>query len=97
MPIAPQTLANDRRHRNRAAAATGSWSEGRRPADCPPEFWNSFKEIADECGMTITAMIGAIDGDRKHVNLSSAIRLFVLGVYRDQITSLGSPLSDVQS
>ena len=53
------------------------------------EFWDSFKEIADERGMTITAMIGAIDGGRKHVNLSSAIRLFVLGVYRDQLASWG--------
>jgi predicted DNA-binding ribbon-helix-helix protein len=53
------------------------------------EFWNSFKEIAEERGMTLAAMIGAIDGGRKHVNLSSAIRLFVLGVYRDQLASWG--------
>jgi predicted DNA-binding ribbon-helix-helix protein len=51
------------------------------------EFWNSFKEIAEEGGMTLEAMIGAIDGGRKHANLSSAIRLFVLGVYRDQLAS----------
>ena len=51
------------------------------------EFWNSFKEIASERGMTVTALVGAIDGDRKHVNLSSAIRLFVLGVYRNQLAS----------
>jgi predicted DNA-binding ribbon-helix-helix protein len=61
------------------------------------EFWESLKEIAGERGMTLAAMIGAIDGDRNHVNLSSAIRLFVLGVYRDQIASLERPLSDVQS
>jgi predicted DNA-binding ribbon-helix-helix protein len=61
------------------------------------EFWNSFKEIASERGMTVAALVGAIDGGRKHVNLSSAIRLFVLGAYRDQITNLGPPLSDVQS
>jgi predicted DNA-binding ribbon-helix-helix protein len=53
------------------------------------EFWNSFKEIARERGMTVAAMIGAIDDDRKHANLSSAIRLFVLGVYRDQLASWG--------
>jgi predicted DNA-binding ribbon-helix-helix protein len=50
-------------------------------------FWDSFKEIASERGMTVAAMIGAIDGSRKHANLSSAIRLFVLGVYRDQLAS----------
>ena len=53
------------------------------------EFWNSFKEIADERAMTVTSMIGAIDGDRKHANLSSAIRLFVLDAYRDQIAACG--------
>ena len=49
------------------------------------EFWDSFKEIASERGMTVAAMIGKIDHDREHANLSSAIRLFVLGVYRDQV------------
>ena len=53
------------------------------------EFWESFKEIAEERGMTLAAMIGAIDGGRKHANLSSAIRLFVLGVYRNQLASWG--------
>jgi predicted DNA-binding ribbon-helix-helix protein len=48
------------------------------------EFWNCLKEIASERGMSLAAMISAIDDDRKHANLSSAIRLFVLGVYRDQ-------------
>jgi predicted DNA-binding ribbon-helix-helix protein len=53
------------------------------------EFWNSFKEIVGDGGMTVAAMIAAIDGGRKHANLSSAIRLFVLGAYRDQIASWG--------
>jgi predicted DNA-binding ribbon-helix-helix protein len=48
------------------------------------EFWNSLKEIARERRMTLGALVAAIDGDRQHANLSSAIRLFVLGVYRDQ-------------
>jgi predicted DNA-binding ribbon-helix-helix protein len=47
-------------------------------------FWNSLKEIAAERGMTIKELVAAIDADREHGNLSSAIRLFVLGVYRDQ-------------
>ena len=48
------------------------------------EFWNSLKEIARERGTTLGALVAAIDGNREHANLSSAIRLFVLGVYRDQ-------------
>jgi predicted DNA-binding ribbon-helix-helix protein len=48
------------------------------------KFWDSLKEIAVERGMTLGALVAAIDADRKHGNLSSAIRLFVLGIYRDQ-------------
>jgi predicted DNA-binding ribbon-helix-helix protein len=48
------------------------------------EFWNSLKEIARERGMTLGQLVAAIDADRQHANLSSAIRLFVLGFYRDQ-------------
>ena len=38
-------------------------------------------------GMTLMELVAAIDGDRQHAHLSSAIRLFVLGVYRDQLAS----------
>jgi predicted DNA-binding ribbon-helix-helix protein len=48
------------------------------------EFWNSLKEIASKRGMTLAELVAAIDANRQHANLSSAIRLFVLGVYRDQ-------------
>jgi predicted DNA-binding ribbon-helix-helix protein len=48
------------------------------------EFWNSLKEIAHQRDMTVAALVAAIDGDRQHANLSSAIPLFVLGFYRDQ-------------
>ena len=49
------------------------------------QFWNSLKEIARERDMTLAALVAAIDGNREHANLSSAIRLFVLGFYRDQL------------
>jgi predicted DNA-binding ribbon-helix-helix protein len=49
------------------------------------EFWNSVKEIAGERNMTVTELVGEIDVNRQHANLSSAIRLFVIGVYRDQL------------
>ena len=48
------------------------------------EFWDSLTEIARERGMTLMELVSAIDRDREHANLSSAIRLFVLGFYRDQ-------------
>ena len=49
------------------------------------EFWKSVKEIAGERDMTVTELVGEIDANREHDNLSSAIRLFVIGVYRDRI------------
>jgi predicted DNA-binding ribbon-helix-helix protein len=49
------------------------------------EFWNSLKEIAEKGGMTLAESVAAIDRKRQHANLSSAIRLFVLGFYRDQL------------
>jgi predicted DNA-binding ribbon-helix-helix protein len=48
------------------------------------KFWDSLKEIARERGITLAELVATIDGNRNHGNLSSAIRLFVLGVYRDQ-------------
>jgi predicted DNA-binding ribbon-helix-helix protein len=59
---------------------------GRKTSVClEDEFWNSVKEIAGERDMTVTELIGEIDANREHDNLSSAIRLFVIGVYRDRI------------
>jgi predicted DNA-binding ribbon-helix-helix protein len=51
-------------------------------------FWNTLKEIAGERDVTLSQLIAAIDAARHHGNLSSAIRLFVLGHYRDQISEL---------
>ena len=47
-------------------------------------FWNSLKEIAEQRHETLSHLIASIDAERKHANLSSAIRLYVLGFYRDQ-------------
>jgi predicted DNA-binding ribbon-helix-helix protein len=48
-------------------------------------FWKGLREVADQRDMTLSKLVGIIDADREHANLSSAIRLFVLGIYRDQI------------
>jgi predicted DNA-binding ribbon-helix-helix protein len=48
-------------------------------------FWKSLREIAHARDMTPSELVTAIDTDRQHTNLSSAIRLFVLCVYRDQL------------
>ena len=51
------------------------------------EFWKSLKEIAGVRNITVAELVGEINANRQHANLSSAIRLFVIGVYRDQLAS----------
>jgi len=48
-------------------------------------FWKGLKEIAARRLMTLSGLIGTIDSQRQHGNLSSALRLFVLEFYRSQI------------
>jgi len=52
-------------------------------------FWNALKEIADHRATTLSDMIASIDSDRRHNNLSSAIRLFVLDHFRNHATTAG--------
>ena len=47
-------------------------------------FWQAFKEIASLRNMTLSELAMSIDAERNG-NLSSAIRLFVLEFYRNQI------------
>ena len=44
-------------------------------------FWEGLRDIAKRRGETLSCLVGGIAADRQHGNLSSAIRLFVLGVY----------------
>jgi predicted DNA-binding ribbon-helix-helix protein len=48
-------------------------------------FWQGLKEIAAGRNMTLSDLVSAIDTEREHGNLSSAIRLFVLSFYQDQM------------
>ena len=45
-------------------------------------FWTALREIAATRKTPLSDLVSAIDKERKHVNLSSAIRLFVLEYYR---------------
>jgi predicted DNA-binding ribbon-helix-helix protein len=49
-------------------------------------FWKGLKEIAGGRDMTLSDLVAAIDSERQHGNLSSAIRLFVLDFYRHQLS-----------
>ncbi len=48
-------------------------------------FWKGLKEIAGGRDVTLSDLVSTIDSERRHGNLSSAIRLFVLDYYRAQI------------
>jgi predicted DNA-binding ribbon-helix-helix protein len=54
-------------------------------------FWKGLKEIADDRDLTLSDLVSSIDTDRRHGNLSSAIRLFVLGHFRSHTTPGPSP------
>jgi predicted DNA-binding ribbon-helix-helix protein len=41
-------------------------------------FWEGLKDIAKARRVTLSDLVGGIDTNREHANLSSAIRLFVL-------------------
>jgi predicted DNA-binding ribbon-helix-helix protein len=45
-------------------------------------FWEALKDIATSRQATLSDLISAIDLKRKHGNLSSTLRLFVLNHYR---------------
>jgi predicted DNA-binding ribbon-helix-helix protein len=48
-------------------------------------FWDLLNEIAQKQGERVSEIVVKIDKDRERANLSSAVRLFVLGHVRDQI------------
>jgi len=50
-------------------------------------FWSALKDIADQRDVTMAYLVSKIDAERKHANLSSAIRLFVLDFYRGQLVA----------
>ncbi len=49
-----------------------------------PEFWREFVSICREEGIALSKKVEEIDSKRTE-NLSSAIRLFVLGVLRERL------------
>jgi predicted DNA-binding ribbon-helix-helix protein len=50
-------------------------------------FWTALKKIAATRNVRTAELIATINRGRKHANLSSAIRLFVLDYYREQANS----------
>ncbi len=53
-------------------------------------FWNGMKEISGLRNMTLSELVGEIDGNRQQGNLSSAIRLFVLDYFKSRAMAASS-------
>jgi predicted DNA-binding ribbon-helix-helix protein len=49
------------------------------------DFWAGLKEIALRHRVTLSDLVGSIDSQRQHGNLSSSLRLFVLNHYLQRI------------
>lgn len=43
-----------------------------------PPFWAALKLAAGQRGLSVSSLIATIDGSRGQINLSSAIRIFLL-------------------
>jgi predicted DNA-binding ribbon-helix-helix protein len=53
-------------------------------------FWKGLKEIALNRRLTLSELVDNINAERRHSNLSSAIRFFVLDHYRVKIDAVWS-------
>ena len=52
-----------------------------------PPFFEALKAIATERGTTLQDLVTSIDAERRGGNLSSALRVFVVEHYQDQIAA----------
>jgi len=59
------------------------------------EFWKGLREIADGWDQTLYGLIADIDAKRQSSNLSSALRLFVLQHYRDELARRGGMVASL--
>jgi predicted DNA-binding ribbon-helix-helix protein len=57
-------------------------------------FWTGLKDIAVARNMTLSDLVAAIDTERRHGNLSSAIRLFVLNHYQADTNGRAEPVAN---
>jgi predicted DNA-binding ribbon-helix-helix protein len=82
MAIQPKHAAR----RRRRTSPIGKWSvllNGRKTSiSLEDAFWSALKEIAASKNSQISDLVSIIDKERQHINLSSAVRLFILDHYR---------------
>jgi predicted DNA-binding ribbon-helix-helix protein len=63
---------------------TGAWKRSvkiaghRTSLSLEPQFWLALKQAAQERGISLSALVAEIDDSRGAVNLSSAVRIYIL-------------------
>ena len=73
---APQT--NDHGHiRSRVVRRSLAVGGHKTSVSLEDAFWNELRAIARERHVPLSQLVGDIDGEREHCNLSSATRVFV--------------------
>ena len=76
-------LAGNRDASNTTARPSGAAVAGHKTSvSLEDPFWEGLKEIAKAKRQSLSELVGGIDTDREHGNLSSALRLFVLDHYQ---------------
>ena len=50
-------------------------------------FWRGLREAAEVRGLAVAALVAEVDRTRGAANLSSALRVHVLDVYRARVTA----------
>lgn len=53
-----------------------------------PAFWDVIREAAKAKGVTVAALVSQVDRERTGGNLSSALRVFALGLFRKDLTEV---------
>jgi predicted DNA-binding ribbon-helix-helix protein len=72
-------------HKKRSVVIAGQ----KKSINLEEAFWKSLDEIALYKDTTVLALLAAIDAKRRQGNLPSAIRLFVVSFYREQLAIRG--------
>ena len=60
-------------------------------------FWQHIKQIAERTGVSINELLGTIDDERKHYNLSSSLRVIVLQDCQTQIEELTKTVAALEA
>jgi predicted DNA-binding ribbon-helix-helix protein len=87
----PMSRRKGRHAKSRIGKRTVSLAGHKTSVSLEDAFWQALKEIASARDLTLSELIADIKSQRRHANLSSAIRLFVLDFYRQQIAVSKSP------